>query len=262
MPDFNVQAIVLRRSLYAETDNILTLYSRERGRISAIAKGARKAISRLSGASEVLNHSKFALASAKTLQVVRQAEIVSSFAPLREDLIRLANGMYIADLLSAFVVDGDPNPPLFDLLEAGLHLLATVAAPMLAARWFELRLLDELGYAPVLDECVYCGDPIAAATNFDLALSASQGGMLCIRHAHPDRFDDQTRVGRQSLRLLRSLYAARTLPELYESRILEQNTTGGSEISTLLRGYIRYRMDQDLKSLKFLDAVTRPDYEP
>jgi DNA repair protein RecO (recombination protein O) len=255
MPDFNLQAIVLRRMQFAETDNILTLYSRERGRISAIAKGARKPVSRLSGACEVLNHSRFQLASAKNLQVVRQAEIVASFAPLREDLLRLANGLYIADLLGAFVVDGDPQPDLFDLLEFSLHLIAAVAAPTLAARWFELRLLDHLGYAPILDECVYCGTSLVPAGRVITALSAGQGGVLCSRHAHPETNDDQAALDRKSLHLLHLLYAARTSDELAATKLLDRTDISDHQAAAALRMYIRYRNDRELKSLTFLDTV-------
>jgi DNA repair protein RecO (recombination protein O) len=255
MPDFNIQAIVLRRSHFGETDNILTLYSRERGRISAIAKGARKAVSRLSGASEVLNHSRFSLASAKTLQVVRQAETVASFSPLREDLNRLANGLYIADLLNAFVVDGDPNPDLFDLLEYSLHLISTVASPNLAARWFELRILDHLGYAPLLTECIYCGSSLVPAARIMTALSASQGGVLCDRHAHPQSHDDQSLLDRKSLHLLHLLYAARNSEELAATNLLNRTDISDRKAASALRRYIRFRNDRELKSLAFLDTV-------
>jgi len=253
MPDFNIHAIVLRRMQYAETDNILTLYSRERGRISAIAKGARKAVSRLSGACEVLNYSKFSLASARTLQIVRQAEVVSSYAPLREDLHRLANGLYIADLVGAFVDDGDPNPDLFDLLEQGLQLISTVQSPQVAARWFDLRLLNCLGYAPQLFECVYCAASLIPPTH-STSLSSAQGGALCYRHAHPQTYEDQSALDRPALFLLQSLDEAQGLNE--EETAAKLNQLIPSPLASLAtRKYIRYRIDRELKSLEFLDTV-------
>ena len=75
MPAYTTDAFVLRRMHFGETDNILTLYSPDRGRFSAIAKGARKAISRLSGATEVLTLTRFGLASGKSLEIVTQVEV-------------------------------------------------------------------------------------------------------------------------------------------------------------------------------------------
>jgi DNA repair protein RecO (recombination protein O) len=255
MPDFNLHAIVLRRMQYGETDNILTLYSRERGRFSAIAKGARKATSRLSGASEVLNYSKFALASARTLQIVRQAEIIASFAALRENLARLATGLYIADLLSAFVDDDDPNPELFDLLENSLHLVADVQSPALAARFFEVKLLGLAGYAPALLECLYCGCRLIPARRVTTALSASQGGVLCERHAHFDTHNDHFPLDRKSLHLLYVLQNSQIPPDDEIVKLLNRTDIDDRLVAQALRRYIRFRVDRDLKSLEFLDTV-------
>ncbi len=255
MPDFNIEAIVLRRMQFAETDNILTLYSRERGRISAIAKGARKPVSRLSGPSEVLTHSKFLLASGKTLQVVRQAEVVSSFSSLREDLKRLANGLYMADLLNVFIVDDDPNPELFDLLESSLHLLSLANSPTLVSRWFELRLLNIIGYAPALTECIYCGTSLVPAPRNSTALSTTQGGILCHNHARPTTHDDQYPLDRKSLHLLQIFSAAETIQKLTDLNLINRTDISDVLAASALRSYIRFRIDRDLKSLSFLDAV-------
>ena len=164
MPSYNTLAIVLRRLQYGETDNILTLYSPDRGRFSAIAKGARKAISRLSGATEVLTCTRFQLASGKSLEIVTQTEVQDSYPTLRTDLNRLAHGLYLADLLDHAVEEHDPNPFLFDLLHQGLSLTQTVTPPELVARWFEVQLLADLGYAPNLTECAVCREPVPGAS--------------------------------------------------------------------------------------------------
>src|SRR5690348_5575013 len=105
MRSYSTAALVLRRISFGETDKILTLYSRDRGRFSAIAKGARKPISRLSGATELLTLSKFGLAAGKSLEVVSQAEVRESFPLLHSDLQRLAHGLYLAELVNHSVED-------------------------------------------------------------------------------------------------------------------------------------------------------------
>jgi DNA repair protein RecO (recombination protein O) len=254
MPDFNVQAIVLRRLQYGETDNILTLYSRERGMFSAIAKGARKAVSRLSGPSELLAYSRFSLASAKTLQVVRQAEVLNSHPPFRQNLLRLANGMYIAELLSCFVTDGDADSDLFDIFADGLQYIAESNSPARSARWFELHMLDRIGYAPVLSECTYCGINLNPVPTGDFALSSSQGGVLCPRHARFGPTDDLSHLDHESLRLLAQLsYAATGSPEL--EPLLSVTDASDRYVAAALRRYIRYRLDRDLRSVVFLDSL-------
>ena len=209
MPAYTTDAVVLRRLHYGETDNILTLYSPDKGRFSAIAKGARKAISRLSGATEVLTCTRFGLATGKSMEIVTQVEVQESFSALRQDLSRLAHGLYLADLVDHAVEEHAPNPLLYEMLLAGLRQTQTLTPPELAARWFETQLLGDLGYAPNLAECAVCRAPLPGEFARDelFALSASLGGALCPRHAHPDSNEDHSALGMGALRLLQTLEA-------------------------------------------------------
>jgi DNA repair protein RecO (recombination protein O) len=257
MPEFNTTAIVLRRIHFGETDNILTLYTRERGRISAIAKGARKAISRLSGATEVLTRVRYGLASGKSLHIIRQAEVSDSYPMLRQDLNRLAHGLYAAELLNAFVADEDPNWYFFDLLSETLRALETSEPIEKAARWYELRLLEDQGYSPGLASCATCGRPIpgAFAPEELFALSNAQGGALCPFHAHGDRYEDHSTLSHDALVYLQCLNGM-TLEDV--SRIAEIEapaTKSQDQTRTALRRYLRYRSDRDLRSLEFLDNL-------
>ncbi len=261
MPSYSTLAIVLRRLHYGETDNILTLYSPEHGRFSAIAKGARKAISRLSGATEALTCTRFGLASGKSLEIVTQVEVEDSFPGLRQDLYRLAHGLYFADLVDHAVEDHAPNPALFDLLHTVLSLTRTVTPVDLVARWFELHLLRDLGYAPVLSECMICHTPLPGdfAEDEVFALSALLGGALCPRHARPATDESHSALSYEALWLLQTLDAAHDFPS-------ESVADLGSDLATLstkslnqtrlaLRRTLRFHIERDLKSLEFLDSL-------
>jgi DNA repair protein RecO (recombination protein O) len=257
MPHYNATAIVLRRLHFGETDNVLTLYTRERGRISAIAKGARKPISRLSGATEALTCVRFGLATGNSMEIVTQAEVKESFPLLRHDLQRLAHGMYFAELLSLSVADDDPNPYLFDLLMSGLFLLQRINPPDTGARWFELLLLEDLGYAPQLTECVYC----QAALSYNLtgdtffALSSSQGGVLCPIHAHPDTYEDHSVLSGPALAYLHALSEIPIETVSSVPNVPVPAPKAQDQARMALRRYIRYRIERDLKSLDFLDSL-------
>jgi len=257
MPAYTTEAVVLRRLQFGETDNILTLYSPDKGRFSAIAKGARKAISRLSGATEVLTRTRFGLATGKSLEIVTQVEVQESFPRLRLDLSRLAHGLYLADLVGRSVEDDAPNPLLYGLLLSGLRQTEAVAPPELAARWFEVQLLGDLGYAPNLAECIACGAALPGDFARDelFALSASGGGALCPRHAHPEANEDHSALGAGALRLLQTLErlgldGGGALPALPPAgpKSLDQARLA-------LRRTLRLRLERDLKSLEFLDSL-------
>jgi len=257
VPAYTTDAIVLHRRHFGETDNILTLYSPGLGRFSAIAKGARKAVSRLSGATEVLTCTRFGLASGKSLEIVTQVEVQESFSALRKDLARLAHGLYLADLVEHSVEDHAPNPVLYDLFYSSLLQVQTLPVPELAARWFEVQLLGDLGYAPDLTECAVCRAPLPGDFPRDevFALSASLGGALCPRHAHPESNSDHSGLGIGALRLLQTLEAlgpsgAEALPALPPAgpKSLDQ-------VRLALRRSLRFRLERDLKSLEFLDSL-------
>lgn len=258
MPSYNTLAIVLRRLNYGETDKILTLFSRDRGRIAAIAKGARKAISRLSGATEVLTCTRFQLATGKSMEIVTQVEVAQSFSSLHHDLLRLAHGLYLADLIDHSLEDEAPNPELFDLLLTGLGLVQTLPAPELAARWFEMQLLIELGYAPNLFHCAVCDSPLPGDFSREetFGLSASLGGALCPRHARPASNDDHSALSLGALRLLQTLAGiGQSVAETALPALPAAGPKGLNLARLALRRSLRFRMERDMKSLEFLDSL-------
>lgn len=258
MPAYNTTAIVIHRRNFSETDKILTLFSSEHGRFTAIAKGARKTVSRLSGATELLTLAKFALATGKSMDVVTQTEVIESFPILRRDLVRLAYGLYFADLIDHSSLDNEPNPGAFNLLITALSVLEEIQQSELAARWFEIQLLADLGYQPNLDTCAICGRPLEPDGGGHIAtfaLSASQGGAVCSFHARPGLIDDHSALSTLSLRLMRRLA---DVPVEHADRLMnisaaEIETT--DQLSLALRRYIRARIERELKSLAFLDSI-------
>ena len=95
MPVYKVNAVVLRRTDLGETDRILRLLTKEAGKVDAVAKGARRGMSRLSGATELFTFSRMLLAVGKSLDIVSQCEIRETFPALRDDLSHLARATYL-----------------------------------------------------------------------------------------------------------------------------------------------------------------------
>jgi DNA repair protein RecO (recombination protein O) len=259
MPSYNATAIVIRRLNFSETDKILTLFSREHGRFSAIAKGARKSVSRLSGATELLTCTNFNLATGKSMEVVAQTEVRESFPHLRQDLNRLAHGLYLADLVDHSVEDHQPNPALFDLLMAGLYLVQRAPSPELAARWFDLQLLGDLGYLPNLYQCAVCHEDVVAVTGVNpepqYALSASQGAILCNVHLRHGYVDDRSILSPTALTLLRELAQIPITEGHAVAQISVPESHALDQINLALRRYLRFRLERELKSLTFLDSL-------
>jgi DNA repair protein RecO (recombination protein O) len=172
-------ALVVRGTDWSETSRIVTLYTRDLGRVRALAKGGRRLKSNFEVALDLLTVCSIVLLrkSSGSLDLLTEAQVVERFPRLRRDLPSLYAGYYIAELLADWTEDYDAHPVLFD--EARTTLQELGAEPALTGQRlmrFELVLLRELGYQPALENCGVCG---AAVQGQRLAFSVSLGGVLC-----------------------------------------------------------------------------------
>jgi len=174
---FKTEAVVLRSIRYAEADRILHLYSRERGRIGAIAKGARRVKSRLGGRLEPLARVSLVLREGRgDLATVTAVDTVDAHPGLRESWPSLQRATQACDAVLRLLDFAEPNPPAYNLLCRELHLLDrnAEAATRAHALAFRLKLLLAAGFAPELAACAACGEREHLS-----AFSASAGGVVC-----------------------------------------------------------------------------------
>jgi DNA repair protein RecO (recombination protein O) len=177
-------ALVLRTADWSETSRIATLWTRELGKVRALAKGGRRLRSSFESSLDLLTVCSIVLIrkSSGALDLLTEAQVVRRFPRLRDDLAALYAAYYVAELLADWTEDADPHPALFDEALAALQDLGGGDGPGQAlgprvAR-FEFVLLRELGYQPVLDRCAACAGPVDGPT---LWFSPAAGGLLCPR---------------------------------------------------------------------------------
>jgi DNA repair protein RecO (recombination protein O) len=173
---FRVEAVVLRHSDFGEADRLLTLFTRELGKVRTVAKGVRKIRSRKAGHLEPFTHTNLLLARGRNLYIITQAETINAFLPIRENLSLIGYASYVLELLDRFTYEEDENRALYDLLKNTLARLCEIEDSLLVVRYYEIRLLDHLGYRPELVTCLECGAEIQPADQF---FSASRGGVFC-----------------------------------------------------------------------------------
>ena len=241
-----VEAIVLKHSDFGEADRLLTLYTREQGKLKAIAKGARKTRSRKAGHVEPFSQVRLQLARGKNFFIVSQAEAVDTHSALAEDLERLGYASYVVELLERFSVDEDENRALYRLLRDTLNRLEDKAQEQVAIRYYEVQLLDQLGFRPELHECLNCQKEIQPEDQF---FSAQRGGVLCPDCGPAD--PSAQPISMQALKYLRhfqrSHYAAALKAQLKPSVQLE--------LETLMNHYLTYLLEKNLNSPRFLRRV-------
>jgi len=243
---YRAEVIVLRRINLGETDKVVTLLSRQYGKLSAVAKGARKPTSRIAGATEVFSCCSVMLALGRNLDVLTQSEVKVSFPALRTDLGRFAAASYITELTDAILPERLPAPAIFDLLLGALSALQSDANPSLVARAFELHAAREQGYEPTFTVCAQCHAPLGSpAPGFSPAL----GGAVCASCV--GRVRDAERVAPNVIRLAQRLLSV-PLQRASESG------AGHHELTTLgrlMRAHIEYRTERRVKSAEFMDAL-------
>ncbi|MBV8345847.1 MAG: DNA repair protein RecO [Candidatus Eremiobacteraeota bacterium] len=185
-----------------EADRILTLFTRERGKLDAVAKGVRRTRSHFAGRLEFGNECDFVMHRGRSLDVVVSAETLRApWAQLVEPE-RYAVASAVAELIDAFC---EPDWALLDVYGLLVGAIAAVAAadnPQALLPRFELRLLAMLGLAPPLETCVQCGSPLGAGATW---LDAAAGGLLDDRCR--ERWRDLPELSADDVANLRALAA-------------------------------------------------------
>lgn len=244
---FRVEAIVLHHSDWGEADRLVVLYTRERGKLRAIAKGVRRIKSRKAGHLEPFNRVTLQLARGRDLPIVTQAETLDPYFPLRSDLVRLAHAAWAVELLDRFTYEGETeNPSIFLLLADTLKRIGAEPDPWLALRYYEVHLLGLLGFRPRLFECVQCGQPIQPVNQY---FSPSLGGVLCPSCGAGRK--DVWAVSMDALRYLRHFQRS----EYAEARRAAPSPATRQEVEHLLQEYTTYLLERSLNSPTFLRQV-------
>lgn len=236
----------------------MTMMTPDLGKLRAIAKGARKPTSRKSGHIELFTHTALLLAKGTHLDIVTQAETIDAFMPLGTGLERLGYAYYLAELVDKFSEEGAENRALFDLLLHSLRWLSdSTNDPSLLARFFELHLLQHVGYRPQLFHCVNCGAAIEPVENF---FSAEAGGVIdpnCMRLERgklAGHGRDARTLSVNALKVLRYLQTR----EFETVRVLRLSPEVLAEVEDVMTSYIAHHLERNLKSIDFIHQLKQP----
>ena len=243
---YQTNAIVIKKTKLGEADRILTLYTPDMGKVQAVAKGVRRPKSKMAGNLELLTHSKVSLARGRNLDIITGSQTIDSFLPLKTDLVLASYGLYIIELVNQFTPDQAEDEALFWLL---LETLAGLCSPdnrELLLRYFEVKLMDNAGFRPQLQECVSCRQPLPPEVNF---FSAALGGMLCPTCASKEPFAYGISVN--------ALKVFRFMQEngLEAVSRLKVTPALARELEAVTRHYLRYLLEREVKSAAWLDTL-------
>jgi len=244
---YRTPAIILKRRNFGEADRLLTVLTPTRGKVDVIAKGARKATSTKTGHVELFTHADMLIHRGRDLDIATQVEMIAPFLKLREDLQCGAYANYVGELLDRFTTESDEqSDELFDLLVATLERLCNEEDSRLVIRYYELQLLNIVGFRPELSECVFTHEPLQPEDQY---FSYAEGGVVSPAAA---KFANAlTPLSLTTLKILRHLQRS-----TFETvRVLNIPVQTHNEVERLVLGYITYLLERRLQSVDFIRRI-------
>jgi DNA repair protein RecO (recombination protein O) len=267
------KALVLRTADWSDTSRIATLWTREFGKVRVLAKGGRRLKSNFESALDLLTVCSIVVLrkSSGSLDLLTEARVLQRFGRLRSDLPALYAAYYVAELLGDWTEDYDPHPILFDEALATLETLGTSlpgqqqpATGLRLAR-FELVLLRELGYSPVLEACAICQTPVGGMLSRPepqstgtgeglgresmargLSFSPAAGGIVC--PTCQGRYRDRRSLAPEAWEALR------TLQESGEAWQRAWSPAARKDVRHLLGDYVTYLLGHRPRLLPYLGS--------
>ena len=244
--DYQTEAIVIKKTKLGEADSILTLYTPHMGKIQGFAKSIRKPRSKLAGHLELLTYSQVSLARGRNLDTITGSQTINSFLPLKSDLWLTSCALYITELVNQFTADHIENHPLFQLLLETMEHLCQAGDKELTLRYFELHLLNEVGYRPQLQQCVSCHITLEPAIN---SFCPGAGGMLCPNCSPSQPLTYPLSVNAQKvLRLMQS-------SDYNTASRLKIDAALSRELEEVMSVYLKYLLEREVKSVAWLDTL-------
>jgi DNA repair protein RecO (recombination protein O) len=222
-------------------------YSPDRGKLRLVAKGVRRLTSRKAGHLEPFNRTSLLIARGRELDIISQVEAVEMFPALQTDLQRVGQASYVAELIDRFTFEEGGSRPAYTLLVETLRRLAPGGPPAeVVLRFYELRLLELMGYRPEFFRCVQCGSEIRPeAQSFAPAL----GGVLCPSCGRGSMM--KRPLSLEALKVLRhyqrSGFEAAAAPHL--------KAAVRQEVEGHLEAYLHHLLERQLNSPRFLRQV-------
>ena len=252
MPSIQTEALVLRSVDFGESDRIVHLLVPESGRVTAIAKGARRSVRRFAGTLDLFHHLHIQIDRRRSSVMARldQARLIESFPALRTDPVRFALGCYLLELFDRLAPEDGVQADTQRLFAFAIAALSAVSQRTPDPRLrtiLELRALDALGLRPELRSCVRCG--AAPERDGELDFHVSEGGPVC-----PDCGSHLDGLLRVHLGTLRALEQGLRFDLAHLERlVLPPNAL--AEARLLIGRFQRFHLGVELRSESFLEEI-------
>lgn len=247
MTNVKTKGIVIKRMNYGEADRILTVLTRDHGKIKAIAKGSRKILSKLGGSLEPFCLVDFIFHEGKSFYIVTSAVVQKHFRKIHSDIDKTAKAFYIGELLDKFLKEKQNHPEVFELFAKYLENLENADDPILIPV-FSAKILEAVGFKPVTSECLHCRQKLQPAQNY---WDDVEGGVIC-QTCH-DKFGHGEKISNDIIKILRLIFNH----DFNIGTKLKIDDKYKKAVGEVLESFIEGIIEKELKSKKFLKDISK-----
>ena len=240
------KGIVIKRVNLGEADKIITLLTKDRGKIRVIAKGVRKPKAKLAGFLDLFHYNECLIAEGRNLDIITGVSTIENWHGINQSLQQVALAYYMAETIDKLIEETQEIGDIFDLIYFSFDTLNQNKINLnILKSFFEVNIVGALGYKPELERCIECNEVIQKDAWFSFAL----GGVLDANHKNSDL---------SSLPL--SLSDIKNLKEMYLNDINDLKSINwvgeiSPQFSKVSNGFLNYIVDRNIKSQEFLNEV-------
>ncbi len=257
---FSTQAIILRRVEYGDYDYIITFMTPSHGKISAIAKNAKKSIKRFSGVLELFYELDIVVRKGRKISFLEEASIEKSFPGIRSDIIKTAYASFWNEIIVQWLEEGAFQEKVYKLLDYVLtELDAGKKTPEEQSIFFQMKFLDIVGFSPELQKCGVCNTDVEAIKETRLVFDIKNGWLMCENCK-------RNMAGMNAEKVIPlSKGTVKQLLWLQNSEADRVQRVKFSELASIeglrfLESFLPYHLEKELRSLKFLRKIRMSDY--
>ena len=256
MATFETEALVLKQFDLGESDRLITLYTRDKGKMKAVARGARKGKKSRSGLVLPFSYHNFTLYKGKSLAKINHIESIAMNSKLREDLDYMAYANVVSEYIERAGLEDEADKALFSLLAVILEKMAQAKKDELLfyLTVFKAKLLLLLGVKPEIENCTVCGEKVDL--NRSTPLSVEEGGSICKNCFNNNSY----KYTLFSLNEMRALYKI-TFAEISQLKAKQFSFNILEKINEITEKFLIYHLDLKPKSLTFLYTIRKMNKE-
>lgn len=244
------KALVVKEYIVGESDKYVTLFTKEHGKIQALAPKAKKVDKGFASATQLFVYGDFILTSFKDTYRMVNAEIIEMFHGIRNDLDRLSYASYMMEFLQYVTQPMLAQPELLRLALVTLQALSREGVDYhLVRRIYELRALGELGFAPQMLACIECGEVLKEAEDEKYFFSAEAGGLVC--GSCKSYYHDLIAISYSTRYTMQYILTAK-MKQLYHFTVTKAIQ---KQLDEVCNQYVPYYVDRSFKTLEFIERI-------